>query len=490
MSGTLARAAARGAAWNFFAVLAERGFGFLVLGVLLRHVPVAAVGVVAIGSAISDLVRMLAAGGAGEQVQAAPDDRQVAAGAFWSQMVMSLGFVLVLLAVAPEVARVYAAPVLAPVLQILALNIFLAAFAVVPACRLAAQFRFRALGLMALGSTVAGGLVALPLAAAGHGVAALLGQRVAGVVFYSAAACVVARWTPPGLPSRAVLRESFRFSWPLMQAAVVDYISLTGYVMVVGLRMSAAEVGLFRIAQRLVEVLQEVAYAPARKILLPVFVAVRGEPERRFAAVAGLLDALSVLICFASAVCGAAARPIVLLMFGPHWAAAAPVFQVLTITAPVAAMYGVINPLLTAAGRTRMVSVFALGNVVTILAAAWFAAPFGLKALAWALAARGALTMALFVPAMRMGLGRQVRPLLHLLVLPAAAMVLARLAAGWALDCLPGLSLGAQFLVAVASAAGVFIAVLIVFAPARMSAMAGRLRLVLASDIPEERRFI
>jgi len=489
MSGAFARAAARGAAWNFFAVLAERGFGFLVLGVLLRHVPVAAVGVVAIGSAISDLVRMLVAGGAGEQVQAAPDDESVAAGAFWSQMIVSLGFILLLLAAAPYVARLYEAPILAPVLEIFALNIFLAAFAVVPACQLAAQFRFRALGLMALGSTAAGGLVALPLAVAGHGMAALLGQRLAGVAFYSVAACAVARWLPPGFCSWPVLQKSFRFSWPLMQAAVVDYVSLTGYVMVVGLRMSAADVGLFRMAQRLVEVLQEVTYAPARKILLPVFVAVRDEPERRFAAVSSLLDALAVLICFASVICGAAARPIVLLMLGPHWAAAAPVFEVLTLTAPAAALYGIINPLLTAAGRTRMVSVFALGNVASILAAAWFAAPYGLNALAWALAARGALTMALFVPAMRIGLGRRVRPLLRLLVLPAAAMLAARLAAGWALAALPCLSLAAQFLVAAASSAGVFIAVLIVFAPARMAAMAGRLRGVFG-DVPEERRFI
>jgi O-antigen/teichoic acid export membrane protein len=490
MNGTLARAAVLGAAWNFAAVLAERGFGFLVLGVLLRHVPIAAVGVVAIGAAISDLVRMLAAGGAGEQVQAAPDDSDVAAGAFWSQMIFSSGFILLLLLAAPYVARLYGAPILAPVLQILALNIFLAAFAVVPASRLGAEFRFRALGLMALGSTVAGGAVALPLAMAGHGVAALLGQRMAGVVFYSGAACAVAGWRPPGFCSWPVLRDSFRFSWPLMQAALVDYVSLTGYVMMVGLRMSAAEVGLFRVAQRLVEVLQEVAYAPARKVFLPVFVAVRGEPERRFAAVAGLLDVLAVLVCFASAVCGAAARPIVLLMFGRHWAEAAPVFQVLTLTAPAAALYGVINPLLTAAGKTRVVSVFALVNVVTILAAAWFAAPYGLTALAWALAARGALTMALFVPALRMGLGRRVAPLLLLLVAPAAAMLAARLAAAWVLAALPGLSLAAQFLVAVASAAGVFIAVLIVFAPARMTAMAGRMRAVLSREIPEERRFI
>jgi O-antigen/teichoic acid export membrane protein len=490
MSGTLARAAARGAAWNFVSVLLERGFGFLVLGVMLRHIPVASVGVVAIGSAISDLVRMLVAGGAGEQVQAAPDDRDVAAGAFWSQFLISIVFIVLLLAAAPAVARLYGAPVLAVVLRVLALNVFLAAFTVVPASQLAAQFRFRALGLMAFGSTVAGGLAALPVAFAGHGVAALLWQRLVGVLFYAAAACAVTGWRPPPPPAWPILRDSFRFSWPLMQAALVDYISLTAYVMVVGLRMSAADVGLFRIAQRLAEVLQEVAYTPARKVFLPVFVAVRAEPDRRFEAVMNLLDVLAVLICFASTVLGAAARPVVLLMFGPQWADAAPVFAILTLMAPVAAMYGVINPLLTASGKTGLVSIFALANAAVILVACWFAAPHGLTVLAWALAGRGLLAMALFVPAMRLGLGRQVAPLLRLMLLPAAAMLASRMAAAAALAALPQAGLAAQLLLAMASAAAAFAAILLVFAPARVARMGNRLRAALIGNNPQERRFI
>lgn len=54
----LARGAARGTAWNFVTILVERDFGFVILGVLLRYIPASAVGVVAIGSVVSDLVRM------------------------------------------------------------------------------------------------------------------------------------------------------------------------------------------------------------------------------------------------------------------------------------------------------------------------------------------------------------------------------------------------------------------------------------------------
>ena len=207
-----------------------------------------------------------------------------------------------------------------------------------------------------------------------------------------------------------------------MQAAFVDYISLTGYVMILGLRMSVADLGRFRIAQRLVEVLQEIAFMPARKVFMPVFVAVRHDSDRRYETIRQMLDMLSMAIFFVSAVCGAAARPIVLLMFGARWEAAVPVFAILTLMAPVTALYGVINPLLTAARRTQLVSYFAWVNAASIMLAAWFAAPYGLMALAWALAARGVVGVALFVAALKLGLERPVGPILRLLVLPAAGV--------------------------------------------------------------------
>jgi O-antigen/teichoic acid export membrane protein len=487
---SLARGAARGAVWNFATVLLERGFGFLVLAVLLRYIPASSVGVVAIGSAISDLVRMISVGGAGEQVQASPGDLAVEAGAFWSQFYASVVLGVLLVLAAPAVADLYQEPALVLVLQVLAINILITAFLVVPSAKLGGAFRFRTLGLISFGSTVIGGAVALPFAIAGHGIDALIYQRLAGVIFYAVVACVATGWLPPRPPSFAILRDSFRFSLPLMQASLVDFISITAYVMVVGLRMSAADVGRFRIAQRLVEVLQEIAFAPARKVFLPVFVAVREDPERRFEATMYMIDVLAVIIFFCAAVSGAAARPIVLLMFGDRWAAAVPVFAIMTLMAPVTALYGVINPLLTAAGRTNLVSRFAWVNVLIILAAAWFAAPYGLIVLAWALAARGLLTIFLFIPAMRIGLGRPVAPLLQLLILPVAALIAARCAAASAIALLPGLDMGTELAVTLGVSTLVFAAVLLVFAPRRVIRMAVRLRRALIGRIAVENGFL
>ncbi len=473
---SLARGAARGAAWNLGTVLAERAFGFLILGILLRNIPASVVGLVAIASAISDLARMVSNSGAGEQVQARPGDRQVEAGAFWSQFLASLVFMAALFFAAPWIASLYGQPSLSVVLRIMAVNVTLTSFLIVPSARLATKFQFRSLGLISLGSTISGGLAALPFAFAGQGVDALIYQRMVGIAFYAIVASLAAGWLPPRPPSLAVLRASFRFSWPLMQAAFVDYISLTGYLMLVGLRMSVADLGKFRIAQRLIEVLQEVAFLPARKVFMPVFVAVRGDADRRYETTRQMLDLLAMAMFFVSAVCGAAAKPLVLLMFGQRWEAAVPVFAILTVMAPVTALYGVINPLLTASGRTRSVSLFAWANALTIMLAAWFGASYGLTVLAWALAGRGVLGLVLVVMALRLGLERPAWPLLRLLALPAFALLVARLGAYLALAQAPGLGLVGQFCLATIVSGGLFAGIVLAVAPARVRAMTTRLQ--------------
>jgi O-antigen/teichoic acid export membrane protein len=207
---------------------------------------------------------------------------------------------------------------------------------------------------------------------------------------------------------------------------------------------------------------------------------VRHDPARRYETTRQMLDLLSMAIFLASAVCGAAAKPIVLLKFGHRWAAAAPVFAILTLLAPATALYGVINPMLTSAGRTRLVSAFAWANAVTIMAAAWFGAPYGLTALAWALAGRGVLGVALFLAALKLGLDRPVGPMLRLLALPCLALLAARLAAYGVMLHLPDLPLWQQFFVSAGVAGLVFTAVALALAPRRMLSMTTRLRRALA----------
>jgi O-antigen/teichoic acid export membrane protein len=266
-----------------------------------------------------------------------------------------------------------------------------------------------------------------------------------------------------------------------MGAAFVDYIAATGYVVLIGIRMPVAAVGEFRIAQRLAEVLQELSIFPASKVFLPVFVAVRDMPDRRFEVARSLMDAVAIFSLAAAAVAGAVAKPVVVLMFGVRWADAAPVFAAMSLIVPAAAIYAFVNPMLTALRRPVLVSVFAAINAATIALAAWFAAPFGLLALAWTLAARGLLTAGLLLPALSVGIGRSAWPLLRLFAVPFLALIAARVVAGAAIAAfLPGSSLAIgvmieQFIVGGGLAGITFVAVMLLLAPRRTVALARRL---------------
>jgi PST family polysaccharide transporter len=246
--------------------------------------------------------------------------------------------------------------------------------------------------------------------------------------------------------------------------------------MVIGLRMSAIDLGRLRIAQRLVEVLQELAFAPARKVFMPVFVAVRHDPNRRYEATLLILDILAMLMFAAAGIAGACASPLVLLMFGARWSAAIPVFAIMTLMAPVTALYGIINPLLTAAGRVHLVSAFAWANALIIVVACWFFAPYGLVVLAWALAARGGLTILLFIPAMRIGLGRPVMPIMRLLIAPFIGLIAARLAGWEALRLCATAPLLTQLIIVMLVSGAAFAAVMLVLARHRVHRAATRLR--------------
>lgn len=472
---SLGRGAARGAAWNLASVLGERCFGFAVLVILLRHVSVGDVGVVAIASAISEIGRMVTSGGSGEQVVASPGDRAVEAGAFWAQFLLALAAAALLVAVSPLLARAYGDHALGWVTRALAINIVTGAFLIVPSARLAQRFGFRTLGLMSLGSTILGGAVALVLVFTGHDLGALIAQRMVGIAFYAAAAAIAARWRPPTLPPAAVIRSALRFNVPMMGAAFVDYIAITGYVVLIGARIPVVAVGQFRIAQRLSEVLQELAVFPASKVFLPVFVAVRDNPERRFAVARTLMDALAIVSFGVAAVAGAAAKPIVILMFGQRWAEAAPVFAALSLIVPAAALYAFVNPMLTALKRPGLVSSFAALNALTIALAAWIAAPSGLVPLAWTLAARGGLAALVLLPALSIGIGRPAWPLLRLFLAPLAALIAARVAAAILLNAAATTPLFVQLMLGVGIAALVFLGVMMLLAPARVVLLTHRL---------------
>ncbi|WP_171034239.1 oligosaccharide flippase family protein [Lichenicoccus roseus] len=483
---SIERRAAAGAFWSFGATSAERAVGFVIFAVILHFVPVGDVGLVALGSMLVELANTVAIGGAAERVIAADrGDTRSEAGSFWAQLLIALMLATLLWLGAPFAAGLYGEPRLVWVVRSLSAMILLNVLVVVPLATLTRDFRFRAVGLMSLGATLTGAISALPLAIHGHGALALVVQRLAGVLFFVVAVTAVARWRPRARIDLAELRSALRFSLPLIGTNLVEYLARTGFALIAGLRLDVVSIGYLRVAQRLLEVLQEVVVTSISRIFLPLFVSIRSDPARRYEVAKRIMGmmALTVIGCFA--VAGAAATPLIDTMFGLRLQPAAPVFTVLSALGPYIVVNAFLRPLLVSAGRRgQMLWVSAL-NALTTGVVAYLAVPYGLTALAAALVVRGFLAILLMAPLIRSVLGHSVAPLLSSLIVPIAGGVAARLAVLAVEQIIPADWPGLLMLLAEGSvAAAIYAGVLLLCARSRSAEVIRLLQRLISRAVP------
>jgi PST family polysaccharide transporter len=305
--------------------------------------------------------------------------------------------------------------------------ILLNVLVVVPLATLTRDFQYRTVGLMSLAATIVGALAALPLALGGSGVLALVVQRLAGVGFFAVAVTAVTRWVPKARVTPSEIVSALHFSLPLIGSNLVDYLSRTGFALVAGLRLDVVSLGYLRVAQRLVEVLQEVVVSSISRIFLPLFVSIRDEPVRRYDVMLRIMNIMALLVVGCFAVAGATARPLIDSMFGLHLQPAAPVFAVLSWLGPFIVVSAFVRPLLISCGRNGQMLLISSVNAVTMGIVAYLTVPFGLTILGEALVARSFLAILFMVPFIGLTLQHPVGPVLTTLILPIAAGIAAQL---------------------------------------------------------------
>lgn len=421
------RRAATGAFWSLGATTVERGVGFVIFAVILHFVPVGDVGLVAIGSMLAELGNTIAVAGVAERVIASRQrDRHVETGSFWAHALIAGTLAILLWCLAPLASSIYREPRLLWVIRSLSAIIILNALVVVPLATLTRDFRNRTVGLMSLSATLIGAASALPFALEGFGALALVVQRLAGVLFFVFAVTAVTRWYPKGRIDPAEILSALRFSLPLIGANLVDYLSRTGFALFAGLRLDVVSLGYLRVAQRLVEVLQEVVVNSISRIFLPLFVMICDEPGRRYDVAAKIMNVMALVVVGCFTVAGAISRPLIGSMFGTHLIPAAPVFAILSLLGPYIVVSAFVRPLLVSRGLSGRMLVVSTVNALTTALVAYLAVPFGLTVLGEALVIRGLLAILFMAPFIRTAMQHPVTPLLSYLITPIAAGLAAR----------------------------------------------------------------
>ncbi len=270
--------------------------------------------------------------------------------AFWLNLVWCVVLAGVCVALAGWWAAANDTPALRDVILALSGLLLIWGVMIVPLSLLQRDSRFKELAVVWTVAALAGGIVGLALALAGAGVWAFVAQQLVMDGIALVAMLVAVRWRPRFGFSRAHARELLGFSSSVFVANLGGFVNRRADTLLMGLFFGPLAVGLYRIADRIVDLVLEFTMRPVGVIALPHFSRLQSDPE-------GLRDGvekclrLTLVVAVPALVAVAATSDFVLGLFGPEWLPAASVLPLLCVVGVVKGLVFFTGPLLFAVAK-------------------------------------------------------------------------------------------------------------------------------------------
>ncbi|MFZ3215832.1 MAG: lipopolysaccharide biosynthesis protein [Candidatus Acidiferrales bacterium] len=252
---------------------------------------------------------------------------------FWINVAVGLALTLITAASAPLFARFYRDGRLVNVTLLLSLTFLIGGFRVQPDALLKRQMRFSSLAFRDITASALAVFVSIFMAWRGAGYFALLALPLTMYSVQMAFSWLMVKWRP-SLPRRdAEVGSMVKFGGNVAASYLTINLNRSIDNVLVGWYWGATPLGLYSRAYNLLMLPVRQLSAPAGSVAIPAFSRLQNEPER-FAQY--YLRAVNLIMWIATPIFGflfVAANPVIVLTLGNQWREAAPVFQILVISA-------------------------------------------------------------------------------------------------------------------------------------------------------------
>ncbi len=261
---------------------------------------------------------------------------------FWINVLIGTALTLVTVALAHVVSSFYQEPRLASVTIAVAVGFFFSGVSAQHSALLQREMRFTALAVIETASWVVGTTIAIGAAKAGYGYWSLVVMTVSLPIFSAIGLWVTAGWIP-GRPCRGCgLRSMLRFGGTLTLNGVLLYLGSNVDKVLLGRFWGVEAIGLYGRAYQLSRVPIESLNWVVGEVAFSALSRLQDDPgrlRRYFLKGYSLVLALTLPI---TAVCALFPLDVVVVLLGPKWKEAAPMFRLL---APTILVFAISNPL-------------------------------------------------------------------------------------------------------------------------------------------------
>ncbi len=393
-SESIGRQAGRGLRWSLFGTMASKVGSFAMGLVLARLLSPADFGTFAIAlAATAILMRINDVGLIAATVQwrgKLEDMAPTAAG-------MAAVFGVVLYGLfwwgAPAFASASGNPDAAPVVRLLALVIVIDGVTAVRSGALMRRFQQNKLTVANAAGLVVNAIVSISLAVSGAGAFSFAWGQLGGAFVTGILVFVFGRVPVRVGFDREVARKLMRFGVPLAASLFVEAILLNVQFAVVGKIAGSVALGFFLLAYNVASWAQTTLGMAIRYVSVAGFSRLSERDDDALAA--GVQRSMPLLVTVVApivALTSVLSGPLVGLLYGSRWSAAAPVLQVLVFLTLVRMVTGLAGDVLMGAGATWSTLWVNAGWAIALIPTLWWATEMsGIEGAAWAQSGVGLL---------------------------------------------------------------------------------------------------
>lgn len=252
---------------------------------------------------------------------------------FW--VTVMAGAVLTVLGVAlsPLVADFFSNPRVMPLFAVLSTSFLLVSLGQTQRAILTREMSFRSLELRNIAATVTGAVAALALALAGFGPWALIGQVVVTAGASTAMLWTVSPWRPQLTFDRDGFRTLGSFGLKTLLSRLLIWVNLNGDNLLVGRFIGSTALGIYAVAYNVMVLPASNITSPLRDVLYSAFARLQHDTSRLGEVWLRVNNVSGSVLVPAFLGLAAVAPDFVPAVLGPHWHAAIPVLQMLSLGA-------------------------------------------------------------------------------------------------------------------------------------------------------------
>ena len=302
---------------------------------------------------------------------------------FYFNIVIAVVFYLILFVAAPWIADFYHMPALVAVTRVIALNLIISALSAVHKTKLTIAIDFKTQAKASFTAAVVSGVMGIWMAYTGWGVWSLVVQTLMNALFLTLLPYYFLRWRPLLVFSVSSFRRLFAFGSKLLVSGLIHTIYYNLYVLVIGRKFSARELGFYTRAEQFAIFPSSNLNAVISRVTFPILSSIQDDTDRLADVYRKYIRLASFIIFPLMMGLAALAKPVIVLLLTEKWVGAVVLLQILCFDWMFDHLSVINLNLLYVKGRSDLALRLEVVKKVIATVILFSSVPFGLVGMCW-----------------------------------------------------------------------------------------------------------